>query len=89
MAVELGDQFKDATCQGLVWVVERIVSAPGMISHAIVTQKGDTNSTRMFSCSALEDRNLFQPVKKPPSAAAPTAKPSTWRGLFRIAKKAG
>jgi len=88
MSVEVGNQFKNVGTQGPMWVVQRLLSGPGMIPHAILTQNGDTGSIRTISISALEDKAMFERAPDATPAAAPATKSGTLRGLFRIARKA-
>ena len=90
MAVELGNQFKSVASLGPSWVVRRILTGPGMIPHAILTQNGDASSIRTLSIRALEDRNLFEPANDAPRTVISPARAggTTVRGLLRITKKA-
>lgn len=88
MAVELGNQFKSVSSQGPSWVVQRILTGPGMIPHAILTLNGDTSCIRTLSISALEDGEMFERVGETGKVAEAPSKPGTVRGFFRIAKKA-
>ena len=88
MAVELGNQFKSVSSQGPSWVVQRILSGPGMIPHAILTLNGDTSCIRTLSIRALEDGQMFKRIEETCKVAEAPAKPGTVRGFFRIAKKA-
>ena len=88
MAVELGNQFKSVSSQGPTWVVQRILSGPGMIPHAILTQNGDTSAIRTLSISALEDGHMFERTGGTGPVAQASGKSGTVRGFFRIAKKA-
>jgi len=88
MAVELGNQFKSVSSQGPTWVVQRILTGPGMIPHAILTQNGDASSIRTLSISALEDEAMFVRAADGAPVATLPGKAGTVRGFLRIAKKA-
>jgi hypothetical protein len=88
MSVEVGNQFKNVGSLGPNWVVQRILSGPGMMPHAILTQSGDTGAIRTISISALEDKAMFERAPDALPAAMPSTKSGTLRGLFRLARKA-
>ena len=88
MAVEVGNQFKSVGSQGPSWIVQHILTGPGMIPHAVLTQNGDTGLIRTISLRALEDKGLFERAPDATPATAPATKSGTLRGLFRITRRA-
>ena len=88
MAVELGNQFKSVSSHGPTWVVQRLLTGPGMIPHAILTRTGDTSCIRTLSLSALEDKEMFERKAESAPLAEAALKPGTVRGFLRLTKKA-
>ena len=62
MKIEVGQRFRSRSPR-VVWVVERLLSRPGIIEHVTMAREDSPWDTKTYSAKALEDSSFFEPVK--------------------------
>lgn len=61
--IEIGQRFRSCN-SGLhaVWVVDRLMSSPGNITHVTIVREDAPADSKTFSAVALQDQSRFEPV---------------------------
>ena len=63
MKIEVGQRFRSRTPgPRTVWIVERLLSSPGAITHVTISREGAPRDTKTYSAMALQDQSAFEPV---------------------------
>jgi len=62
MKIVVGQRFRSRSPR-TVWVVERLLSRPGIIEHVTMAREDSPCDTKTYSAKALEDLSFFEPVK--------------------------
>jgi len=73
-AINPGDRFKKTeTASSTVWVVTRVIRAPGVPTHFMLIDMNGRNEVRTISEPTLRDPKFYKPVR---SAAPPQPGPN-------------
>jgi len=64
IAINPGDMFKKAeSASSTVWVVTRVIRAPGVPTHFMLIDTHGRNEVRTISEPTLRDPNFYKPVR--------------------------
>ena len=61
--IEIGQRYRSRN-SGLdaVWVVDRLTSTPGNITHVTIVREDAPADSKTYSVKALQDQSTFEPV---------------------------
>jgi hypothetical protein len=62
-SIEVGQRYRSRN-SGLdaVWVVDRLMSSPGNITHVTIVREDAPADSKTYSAKALQDQSSFEPV---------------------------
>ena len=61
--IEIGRRYRSCNSgQDAVWVVDRLMSTPGNITHVTIVREDAPSDTKTYSARALQDQSAFEPV---------------------------
>lgn len=61
--IEIGQRFRSCNAgQQTVWIVDRLMSTPGNITHVTIVREDAPGDTKTYSAVALQDQSSFEPV---------------------------
>ncbi|HEB79047.1 MAG TPA: hypothetical protein ENI79_01040 [Rhodospirillales bacterium] len=63
-SVEIGDRFVKPEDTVTTWIVQKIISLPGLPIHAELKAQGNIDRRMLLSISALKDRSLYQKINR-------------------------
>ncbi len=63
MKIEIGQRYRSCSDgQQTVWVVERLMSTPGNITHVTIVREDSPADSKTYAATALQDQSTFEPV---------------------------
>jgi hypothetical protein len=61
--IEIGQRFRSCNAgQHTVWVVDRLLSTPGRITHVTIVREDAPSDSKTYSAAALQDQSSFEMV---------------------------